>query len=65
MLKLAGITKPITFHSARHTGITHLVKKLPVAIVQRIAGHAKIQTTMQYLHLTNQDVEQALEQVNW
>ncbi|WP_168207850.1 tyrosine-type recombinase/integrase [Spirosoma sp. KCTC 42546] len=65
VLKLAGITKPITFHSARHTGITHLVKKLPVPIVQRIAGHAKIQTTMQYLHLTNQDVEQALEQVKW
>lgn len=65
VLKLAGITKPITFHSARHTGITQLVKKLPVPIVQRIAGHAKIQTTMQYLHLTNQDVEQALEQVNW
>lgn len=65
VLKLAGISKPITFHSARHTGITHLVKKLPVPIVQRIAGHAKIQTTMQYLHLTNQDVEQALEQVNW
>lgn len=65
VLKLAGITKPITFHSARHTGITHLVKKMPVPIVQRIAGHAKIQTTMQYLHLTNQDVEQALEQVNW
>lgn len=65
VLKLARIRKPITFHSARHTGITHLVKKLPIPIVQRIAGHAKIQTTMQYLHLSNMDVEQALEQVNW
>ncbi|MBC7571207.1 MAG: tyrosine-type recombinase/integrase [Spirosoma sp.] len=65
VLKLAEISKLITFHSARHTGITHLAKKLPLTIVQRIAGHRKIQTTMGYLHLTNQDVEQALEQVNW
>ncbi|MCC5613406.1 site-specific integrase [Nostoc sp. CHAB 5834] len=65
VLKLASIYKKITFHSARHTGITHLVKKLQVPIVQRIAGHSKIETTMQYLHLTNKDVEQALEQVKW
>jgi integrase len=45
------IPKALTFHGLRHTYITHLLEggADPFA-VQRIAGHADLETTMRYAH---------------
>lgn len=68
VLKLAKITKTdVGFHTARHSGITDLIRRrVPLAVVQSLAGHADIRMTMQYVHLAGVDIEQALSDViNW
>ncbi len=50
----AGI-KPITFHSARHTFATlFLTKSNDVATLQKLLGHAKMEQTMMYVHISQQ-----------
>lgn len=50
--------KRIRFHDLRHTAITLLVKQnISPWIVQRIAGHADLKTTMRYVHIVGKDVE--------
>lgn len=48
-VKSAGLV-PLTFHNLRHTFGTLMARALPIHDVQRIMGHADIQTTMLYLH---------------
>ncbi|WMX12388.1 site-specific integrase [Aureispira sp. CCB-E] len=62
---LAGITKPITSHVARHTFATHLAAKIPLHILKAILQHSKIETTMVYLHLSSKMVNDALDGVDW
>ncbi len=66
VMELAKIRKsgPITFHTARHSGITFLSQRLPITIVQQLAQHSNVQTTMGYTHLAQQDVCNALNQVH-
>ncbi|GAB4026407.1 site-specific integrase [Spirosoma gilvum] len=64
VIELAGITKPVSFHTSRHSGITNMHKLgIPPAIIQHIAQHAGIQTTMGYTHLNQHDVNNALATV--
>ncbi len=50
--------KRIRFHDLRHTAITLLVKQnISPWLVQRIAGHADLKTTMRYVHIIGKDVE--------
>jgi site-specific recombinase XerD len=47
---LAGITKPLTFHIARHTFAFHLKKKSDnVHVIKDALGHSRSSTTEQYL----------------
>lgn len=47
---LAGITKELTFHIARHTFAFHLKKKSDnIHVIQDSLGHSKSSTTEQYL----------------
>jgi len=47
----AGVEK-IRFHDLRHTAITMMVDQgINITIVQEIAGHKDLQTTLKYLHL--------------
>ena len=48
----------LKFHSLRHSGITHyLVKEgWDGLMVQRLAGHSSIKTTMIYTHISPQDL---------
>lgn len=50
----AGITKPATVHTLRHSFATHLLESgVDIYYIQRLLGHANIESTSIYLHMTN------------
>jgi len=58
----AGINESIHFHCLRHGAITKMILNgAPLPAVQKIAGHANIQTTMVYTH---PDMESLREAIN-
>lgn len=63
--KLAGIEKNLTTHVARHSFATHMASKIPVHILQHLLQHSKIETTMIYVHMSNEQRKSALSQVDW
>jgi len=62
IMKIAGISKQITFHSARHT-FSVISKSLGISIdvINKILGHTSIKTTMIYVKY---DVEYLGKEIN-
>ena len=62
----AGIQKTLTFHLARHTFGTLLAAyvKDPF-IIKQLMGHADIQTSMIYIHTSNELIKEKLKNIEW
>lgn len=65
VVNAAGIPA-ITLHDLRRTGITRaLLGNMPPVAVQKLAGHAKIETTMQYyVEVSKADLRAAVEKLH-
>lgn len=51
----------ITIHTLRHTFCSDLVQKnISIPVIQALANHKKIQTTMRYTHLNTKQLENAI-----
>jgi site-specific recombinase XerD len=62
----AGIKKRrVTMHTLRHSYATHLLEAgVNLRVIQKYLGHAQLETTMVYLHLTEKGNEDAAKIVN-
>jgi integrase len=56
----AANVSPFVIYDLRHTCITRWAKALPLPVVQKLAGHTSISTTMRYVHLNDADVLAAI-----
>ena len=60
--RLAGLKATGNFHVLRHTFCSHLAMRgAPAKVIQELAGHAQLSTTMRYMHLSPGHKELAIQ----
>ncbi len=61
IMKLCSIEKEVCFHVGRHTFATCLIRAgVPVHYVQKLLKHKKIETTMVYVHILEEEANQEI-----
>lgn len=58
--RLSAQLPEVVIYDFRHTRITRWAKVLPLSVVQRLAEHTSIATTMRYVHIDDDDVVAAM-----
>jgi len=57
----AGLPESRNLHKLRHTFCSHLAMNgVPAKVIQELAGHADLKTTMRYMHLARGSAEAAI-----
>jgi len=65
-VKKAGIEKKVSSHILRHSFASHLVNaNVHVATISKLLGHADVRTTSVYMHSTNQQMNDAVNKIEW
>ncbi|MHB8623376.1 MAG: tyrosine-type recombinase/integrase [Sulfuricaulis sp.] len=55
--KLSSVDKPVSTHSFRHSCATHMLRNgAPIRQLQEMLGHASLETTQLYTHVTINDL---------
>jgi integrase len=62
----AGITKRVTYHTARHTNATYMLNSgVSITSVQKLLGHKSVKTTMIYAETLAATIKKEVESVKW
>ena len=68
-VRAAGLAKPVTVHTLRHSFATHLLEAgFDIRKIQVLMGHSRLSTTMIYLHVSRETlakVPSPLDLIEW